>query len=442
MKARARVTVAGLSLVLASVLLDKARGLELSFGLLQTLMAAAGLAGVAYGALGSKLSSAWSAAGVVVLNTLLVFLLVNVAANTALQRIPGGRYAGAVTLPWYAAQPWNAAYRADFPKVNDLYRFARWVMWEGAPFRGQVMNVDSAGRRRTPGDDCTGDPYVIWALGGSTMWGVGSPDSLTIPARLKEALGARGNRPICVVNLGERAYNSSQEVLRLQRELSRGGRPDLVVTYDGLNDATYAMRSAKAGAFQDEDEVAQRIYQRTPAADWMNSLAVMRLADEVRRRSSGRDTLLAFQAPGVNVDSLVRATAEVHSANHRLIAALGQGFNFEVLFFLQPMIAVGSKPLSKEEQSSMAAMRVAQRDFYRGAFAAMKSAADARNADGPSAPLIDLRTVFDAEPRALYFDWFHIAPPGNALVAERIANVIEGSPSFQRFLRGDRSASK
>ena len=437
-----RLIAGGAILVVASVLFDTLRGQELSFGLLQTLMVGAGLAAVAFGALGSRIPEAWRAVAVLLLNVLLLFMLVNLAARAVLRRIPPSRYAGSVTLPWYAAQPWIVAYRSDFPRVNDLYSWGRWVMWQGTPFRGQMINVDSIGRRRTPGDDCAGDAFVIWALGGSTMWGVGSPDSLTIPALLKASLDRRYNRVVCVVNLGERAYNSSQELLRLQGELREGRRPQLVVAYDGLNDVTYAMRSGDAGSFQDEATVAQRIFRRAPGVDWMNTFAVVQLAREARRRSLGLDTLLAFQARRLNADSLARATAAVYAANHRIIAALGDGFHFETLFFLQPMIAVGSKQLSAEETSSFGAMPAAQKDFYRKAFDAMYATVKENPKDGPTPTLVDLRGVLDGEPRALYIDWFHLSPIGNAIVAERIATSIESSASFQNFLRVQRSTTR
>ncbi len=432
---------AGIVLLLSSVLLDVARGVPVSFGRLQLASAMLGTVLLLLGTFDTTVSSLWKGTALVLLNTIVLLILLNVAAKAAMKRLPRERYLGTVTLPWYAAQPWNTAYRAEYPKVIALYRWTRWMMWEGAPFKGALINVNDEGRRVTPGDECRAGAFVIWAFGGSTMWGYGAPDSLTIPALLHHTLDTRQDRPVCVVNHSERAYNSTQQVMRLERELRRRRRPDLVVFYDGLNDANYAMRSGEPGSFQDERAVEKRVYNTAPFTAWFQSIALPEFALELRRRASGADTTPGFRALGINADSLAVATADVHDANHRTVAALGVGYGFDVLFFLQPMIALGNKKLIAEEQSVSATMTPTVRTFFRTAFDAMLAASKREFAGTPVAPLIDLRDAFDSEGQAIYFDWFHVTPVGNVTVARRIAQSIQSRASFSRYLSDGRPAA-
>ena len=76
-------------------------------------------------------------------------------------------------------------------------------------------------------------------FGGSTAWGEGAPDDETIPSHLARLMNVWGV-DTTVKNLGERGYVSTQEVVFLYRELQAGRRPDVVVFYDGINDAAAA----------------------------------------------------------------------------------------------------------------------------------------------------------------------------------------------------------
>jgi hypothetical protein len=425
---RRSLVAVGTGVLALTLLKDVARGQPISFGLFQTIPVILGAVLLAAGLLGSRLLAAWRGLGLLLLNTIVLLWLSNLLAGAVLRLLPTPRYAGSAHLPWYDSQPWIADYRADFPHVNSNYRWARWMVWEGAPYRGRIINVDDEGRRRTPGDHCQVGSYVLWTFGGSAMWGVGSPDSLTIAGLLHASLGALTARPVCVVNYGERAYMTTQEVMRLERELRRGRRPNAVVFYDGLNDVNYAMQTGDAGAFQDEQGVAQRIYQRSPGAAWLGKLPAFRLIKRLRERRLGADTIPGFRARGVSSDSLARAVAENLHANHRVVAALGAAYGFDALFFLQPMIAVGQKPLSAEERLSLDALAPGKRDFWRAAYEVMRE---------PSleAPLEDLSGIFDDEPRALYIDWYHVTPVGNVHAADRITLAVAALPSFRRFPR-------
>jgi hypothetical protein len=82
---------------------------------------------------------------------------------------------------------------------------------------------------------------LIWFFGGSTMRASDGPEDKTIPSFLMGALNAADTpyRFDCV-NFGINSYNSLMEVKLLEKEfIETAKRPNLVVFYDGANDANY-----------------------------------------------------------------------------------------------------------------------------------------------------------------------------------------------------------
>lgn len=99
---------------------------------------------------------------------------------------------------------------------------------------GQTIRTDSLGCRVEPA--APDDARVILFLGDSMIFGLGLPDSSTIPALLQQDLNGRqpGN-PTRVVNSGVIGYDFQQYLYQLQR-LAPEVRPDLVLVGICYND--------------------------------------------------------------------------------------------------------------------------------------------------------------------------------------------------------------
>lgn len=107
-----------------------------------------------------------------------------------------------------------------------------------------IFQMES-GRRPTTNGSAGGDrerDRVIWLFGGSTLRGDTEDDSRTIPSLLAAYLNRNG-RPyhFTAVNFGVNSFNSLLEVQYLEKALieSDDAGPDLVIFYDGANDAKY-----------------------------------------------------------------------------------------------------------------------------------------------------------------------------------------------------------
>lgn len=74
-------------------------------------------------------------------------------------------------------------------------------------------------------------------FGGSTVYGIGPPDSATIPSYLSRELNVDPSTCLDVTNLGAEGYVTNQEPILLIQQLKAGRRPDIAVFYDGINDS-------------------------------------------------------------------------------------------------------------------------------------------------------------------------------------------------------------
>ena len=119
----------------------------------------------------------------------------------------------------------------DYHQMNAKYvPYVGWVMkGEDTP----TIHVNEKGIRehKPPGRVSDGAPEVFF-FGGSTMWGQFVKDSKTIPALFNEY-----KKEFKVVNHGQIAYNSHQELISLANLYYLGERPEYVLFYDGWNDA-------------------------------------------------------------------------------------------------------------------------------------------------------------------------------------------------------------
>ncbi len=91
----------------------------------------------------------------------------------------------------------------------------------------------------------------IFAFGGSAIWGEGVRDDYTIPSWLQRFLDQTAYRTQ-ITNFGQEGYVSTQEMIVLFEQLQKGNIPDIVIFYDGFNDAGSAMGNGVAGSSYDE----------------------------------------------------------------------------------------------------------------------------------------------------------------------------------------------
>ncbi len=399
-----------------------------SFGMGQFLLAICGSAVLAAGLLGKKVFEAYRSGAILLLNTLVLFGILELIGITVARvgLLPSYRQqiiTSYPALPYYAAQDWTGKFWQESVQAES-YRYVPFVGWGHAPFAGETVNIKSTGVRHTPGASCQDDSLRVFTFGGSTMWGWGSPDWLTVASHLQRGLDAIAEGPVCVVNHGEDGFVSTQGVIALMRLLQRGERPDIVIFYDGANDVLAAYESREAGVHPALDDAAGRFESREhPLIQFFKTSRQYSLLENAASRLQG--DLVARRAAGTALQKeetllLADEVVQAYLINYRIVKALAREYEFEYFFFWQPHLGVGGKPLTAEEWEINSRLDPGLVEFAHAVY---------RRVDSADAALQRLRSIadlFDEHDQQIWIDeWGHVTPEGNRLVAEVMLADLE-----------------
>jgi lysophospholipase L1-like esterase len=406
----------------------------------QIFLAALGGGLALVGWLGARVRNLYTQCALLLLNTILLLVVLEFAAHTMLfidryqpaaagvrEEQPGpdanpNYLSKAASAPYYREQSWTSTYWEEFDESSSM-RYAPYVVWQRKPYRGRTIQIDESSVRNTPGADCRAGAYRVFVFGGSVVWGTGAPDWETIPAALQARLAASRPGPICVVNLGESAYVSSQEVILLVNRLRSGAPPDLVLFLDGVNEIFAAYQSGRADAHYDLARVSARFDGAPPSAnrlpEWLWSSSLFRLSNSlVSMVASPPSTLVTYRSLGVDAKALADAVAAEYVRNTRIVQTLAENYHFDAHFFWQPVITEGDKPLTDSEREIVADMDPALVDLLDGSYARVRALS------GNVEDFHDLSGVFDDQSSQIWLDFVHMTPVGNQLIGDEILRAI------------------
>ena len=150
--------------------------------------------------------------------------------------------------PAYAGFQWAPAFwqeQALRIKTKARTTYVPFRIWGNSEWHGKFVNTDAGEmgiwRRTVHPTACDHPKSTVWVFGGSAIFGTGVPDDATIPSYLAGKLEAQPGACVTVMNFGVEGYVSTQELIVLTEQLKAGGRPDMVIFYDGFNDAVTGM---------------------------------------------------------------------------------------------------------------------------------------------------------------------------------------------------------
>ncbi|MDB5391982.1 MAG: hypothetical protein JWM11_7628 [Planctomycetaceae bacterium] len=302
-----------------------------------------------------RLRSLYFSAAILVLNTLVVYFLLNVALGIVfLVRDAFRAKTNPVSLTYGARL--DAVY-PDFPEPertqmlseawNRPYRYADFIHFQERPCVGKYVNVDEAGFRHSIAQGpWPPDPkhLNIFCFGGSTMFGYGLPDDQTVASCLQRALAQDLKRRVCVYNFGVGWHYSTQERLRFELLLASEFVPDIALFLDGINDSTQAglnrpafspqlsaafeqvqgfgFQSPARSAAATSGSVADALIYRWPVGRLIHSLAPRRTASN--------------SVPILLDDHLATRSCAVYRWNRDLITAAAKMRGVVPIFVLQP----------------------------------------------------------------------------------------------------------
>jgi lysophospholipase L1-like esterase len=334
--------------------------------------------------------------------------------------------------PVYAGAEWAREFwREEGLRQGKPRDYVPFRLWGITEWHSDYINNDpwmGGYLRRTmnPGNCIPSNSANVWTFGGSTMYGVGVPDWATLPSYLSRELNAGARNCVMVSNFGVEGYVTDQEVILLEEQLKAGGRPDVVIFYDGINDSMSqcppgpptphgAYRTIKSRI---EGSLAARI-------DFLQKSYSLRLAGELLARFH-HPRSVAFQAS--EVQPRIMSVMSKYEANMSLVRVLAHAYRFKLYSFWQPLLPYGHKPLVPFEQQMARAdaSKLPEDNACLLMMTAVYSEAEHRAAQDGT--FVFLGGVFDSTKEPVYIDEGHLGPRGNEVVAQAIASYVHHHP--------------
>jgi lysophospholipase L1-like esterase len=300
-------------------------------------------------------------------------------------------------------QAWLRTHIRETGALRTVYR--SYVEWRQSATNGETINVEGPYLQRRTVNERTSGEKKAYFFGGSTMWGVGADDARTIPSQFAALTGIHSE------NFGELSYTAHQGLLLLIQLLQNGHRPDLVVFYDGVNDALHKCRNELGADSHERESQFRFVMQNSARPDSFSYYfaPILNLAQKVNLELSRAARQDQYDCP--RNPAKAEAISDHLVSDWRFAKQLVEMHGGTFIGLLQPVIyfsqtRVEGVPLPKEFG-----------DQYRLIYPMVRK----KIAGIPG--LYDITSVLDVD-EAIYIDFCHLTPAGNRYVAQRVAEIV------------------
>jgi len=242
-------------------------------------------------------------------------------------------------------------------------------------------------------------------------------DQDLIPSLLSQQLH------VTCFNYAQSGFTQANELIVLMRLLTAGHRPDVVLFYDGGNEALYRVGFG-------QPHMAYTAYSRVPDLLNMRGMFARYLVGFVRRKSRILHTLLPdiddpwLGAPHLTTETEVmrsraQEVAEAFVEHAYFVKGLAEYYDFRLLIVVHPTLFT-KRYLSDEEQ----ALRVKIQTNAPSLEPIVTMTYDAIRARLPLPHVVDFSDAFGDSSHSVYVDFLHVSPRGNRMLATRLAEAI------------------
>lgn len=335
--------------------------------------------------------------------------------KTQVAKMPVDGYPNPTDQSWFGPY-WKEFNKSTYAAVESV----SYSNWHRYPFAGKYINVDQTGRRATWNQDPKDAPRSIRValFGGSTLWGTGARDEFTIASYISKMLAEKYPHRFTVVNYGQDGYVSTQEVIALLREIQRDSIPDIVVFYDGYNEAFTAFQTGAAGFPMNEDNRTREfnILHPTRSRDFyfevLSRTNTFQLVQGLRRAAWSET--VADPLKDRNYEALAHDVVRVYFRNVEFVRAMEKRFGIVAQFFWQPSVYTKARPTEQEKAIIRASGQVAP--LYRQIHDAMKQVHRATRPEN----FRDISNVLDGYAGTAFIDGVHATELANEATARQI----------------------
>lgn len=316
-------------------------------------------------------------------------------------------------LPNYQSNLEHA--KAVFTDYNRIqHQYEPFVGWKTLPYRGKTTHISKAGLRTHDGDKAHSDEQrVVRFFGGSTMWGEGSDDQHTIPALFNKL-----NPGFKVFNHGQLAYNTRQELDALISTYAREEKTDLVIFYDGVNDAAFLCPEVinDLPAHRLVPMYREKLYVSgtTMLKEVLNKIFIeniLAVIQKLSNNSTGQGSLYDCTTDSRKAEAIAEMMIKNWEMAHEIVTKR----NGEFLAVLQPAAFIG-KPRTDHLQLD---------EELGKNFELIYSLLRKKIAERKHPWIIDLSHAFDNNDY-IFIDFCHVSPNGNEIIAQEISMAVNG----------------
>ena len=332
--------------------------------------------------------------------------------------------------PAYDDEKWGREFWAEQGAFWSQARsnYLPFMVWGVRKWHGKFINTDDTEmgtwRRTVQAESAVCGNMAgrkVWVFGGSTVYGIGTPDWATIPSYLSRELNTNPSACVEVTNLGVEGYVTNQEVILLSQQLKAGRKPDIAIFYDGINESLVGGFSPGIPTAHWNFDMIKNRVEMGPDSKLvlLNSSHLFQLIKLLLENHSQKGLPTFSDA---ELTAKAQATLENYETNLRFVHLLASAYGFKTYFFWQPALAYGDKPLApferelKEARSKELGGRV-----HRGLNAVYQ---EAETRSSASESFVFLGHVFDKVQELIYVDEFHLDPRGNQIIARAIAQAL------------------
>jgi hypothetical protein len=308
--------------------------------------------------------------------------------------------------------------------VRSGARYYEYFLFSAAPCATATVNIgDFFSSRETPASvPAERAELTVWTFGGSTMQEFQTTDERSI-ANVIAATMAVAGVAVRVENFGVPTYQSSLELIKFATLAARVPAevlPDVVVFYDGYNDANHGFYFGAGNMQNDLSAKPAALIEHKAGTLFLYgaSLGLEAYSEFWRIHGHRRLERALFRDPDPQPDdaNLERAV-EIYLRNTRIASGVCAAIAARCFFVLQPLIATKT-PLGPLEQQVIADMRPSliafARRFYRLAGERMQGRPE----------FIDASAVLNGRSGDVFYDLGHVSAFGVPEVGAYIATTI------------------
>jgi hypothetical protein len=317
------------------------------------------------------------------------------------------------SLPNYQGVDWAKTHFREFAELVTVHH--SYVGWRRLPYRGETIEIDDDGIRKTYADPSARPSKTIAFFGGSTMWGSGSDDEHTIPSAF-----AKTHPQYRAINFSETAHTAHQNLNALVQVLAGGLEPDVVVFYNGSSEINKCRVGLSAFSTTEEPEIRQLLERerrgfQTGEALWSIFHPVKVFSDRLQRSLAARLHGGIEQHDCVTDPGKAEAIARTLLWDWLAAKRLVEGYGGRFIAALQPVAYFSQTRIDHIDLDQ----------YLREQYQAVYPNYDRliRHFPALESNFLDLRGAFDRD-EYIYIDADHAGPNGNAIVAAAIGEFL------------------